>query len=242
MTRQTLYSDGRGVVWWLLITLVCAFIGGCTKSKPVAIEAPPAYQPPPPPVVQVPTVVPAKLTEVQDAVLRVFKGAAVLDQNVKPGFIAGDFNGDLTQDIAIAIKPAPGKLDSLNEAYPAWLLRDPFAAADTKSPALHVAEDESLLAIIHGYGANDWRDPQATQTFLLKHVAGSNMEVQPGKEFIKANQGKKLPPIAGDVIGEIVRGQHGYLYYAVASYRWLDQKTYKGEPRRGAFHGAMARK
>lgn len=222
--------------------LMCALACCCTNSKPVAVEAPPPYQPPPPPVVSVPTVVPAKLTEVQDALQRVFKGAAVMDQNIKPGFLAGDFNGDLTQDIAIVIKAAPGKVESLNEEYPAWLLRDPFAAADTKPPSLRVLENESLLAIIHGYGANDWRDPQATQTFLLKNVVGSDMEVHAGKEFLKANHGKKLPPIAGDLIGEMVRGNQGYLYFASANYRWFDPKNYKGEPRRAPFHSAMARK
>ena len=166
-----------------------------------------------------------------------------MDPNIKPGFIAGDFNGDSIQDIAIVIKPAPGKVGSLNEEYPAWLLRDPFAVEDAKSPSLRVVENEFLLAIIHGYGANDWRDPEATQTFLLKNVVGTNMEVHAGKEFIKANHGKRLPPIAGDVIGEMVRGNPGYLYYASASYRWFDPKNYKGEPqRRGAFHGAMAKK
>ena len=237
MTKQ---SCGHRHFVGLLFLLLCA-VASCSKSKPVAVEAPPPYQPPPPPLVSVPTVVPAKLTEVQDALQRVFKGAAVMDQSVKPGFLAGDFNGDLTQDIAIVIKAAPGKVEILNEEYPAWLLRDPFARADTKSPSLRVAENESLLAIIHGYGANDWRDPQATQTFLLKNVVVHEMEVHAGKEFVKANHGKKLPPIAGDLI-EIVRANHGYLYFANANYRWFDPKNYKGEPRRGPFHSAMARK
>jgi hypothetical protein len=164
-----------------------------------------------------------------------------MDTGIKPGFIAGDFNGDLTQDIAIAIKPAPGKLESMNEEYPAWLLRDPLSPEDAKSPSLRVTENESLLAIIHGYGANDWRDPQATQTFLLKNVVGSNMEVQAGKEFVKVNKGKKLPPIHGDLIANVVRATHGYIYYGTGSYRWFDPDTYKGEAHRGAFHG-MAKK
>jgi hypothetical protein len=190
----------------------------------------------------VPTVVAAKLTEVEEALQRIFKDAAVVDPNVKPAFIVGDFNGDLTQDVAIAIKPAPGKIERLNEEYPAWLLRDPFADEDARPASLRVVENESLLAIIHGYGANDWRDREATQTFLLKNAVGANMEAHIGKEFVKANQGKKLPPIAGDVIGQMVRGSPGYLYYATASYRWFDPRNYKGDPQRGAFHGAMDKK
>ena len=48
-----------------------------------------------------------KLVEVQDAVKRVFKDAAVIDSNYNPNFLAGDFNGDTSQDIAVIIKPAP---------------------------------------------------------------------------------------------------------------------------------------
>jgi hypothetical protein len=227
----------------LLLLVPCLLFAGCSKSKaPPPAETAPAYQPPPPPVVQVPTnVVPAKLNEVEEALNRVFRGAAVVDKSVKPIFYAGDFNGDAVQDIAIAVKPAPGKIETLNEEYPAWLLRDPFAAEETKSPNLRVAEDESMLAIIHGYGANDWRDPQATQTFLLKNVVGSEVEVHAGKEFVKENRGKKIPPIRGDVIGQVLRGNRGYIYFAAATYRWFDPGTYKGERPRGAFHG-MGRK
>jgi len=226
----------------LLLLLCCVLVCGCSKSKAPAVETAPAYQPPPPPVVQVPTnVVPAKLNEVEEALNRVFKGAAVVDKSVNPAFYAGDFNGDAVQDIAIAVKPAPGKIETLNEEYPAWLLRDPFAAEETKSPNLRVDEDESMLAIIHGYGANDWRDPQATQTFLLKNVVGSELEVHAGKEFVKEYRGKKTPLIRGDVIGQVLRGNRGYIYFAAATYRWFDPETYRGERTRGAFHG-MGRK
>jgi len=226
----------------LLPVIVCLLITACSRSKPQQAEASPAYQPPPPPTVQVPTVVAPKLSEVQDAIDRVFKGAAVLDSDSKPRFIAGDFNGDATQDIAVVIKPAPGKLESLNEEYPAWLLRDPFTSEDTKSSSLRVAENESLLAIIHGFGPNDWRDPQATQTFLLKNAVGTDMALQAGKEFVKANDVKKLPPIKGDLIGQMLRGNRGYIYYSTATYRWFDPKNFAGEPRRGPFHSAMAKK
>ena len=41
---------------------------------------------------------------------RVFKDSALIDTSRKPAFIAGDFNGDLSQDIAIVLKPVPEKL------------------------------------------------------------------------------------------------------------------------------------
>jgi len=241
MKKPDAYHHSHRLLSLSVVIVICLFITACSKSKPQVAEAPPAYQPPPPATVQMPTVLAPKLNEVQDAIQRVFKGAAVLDSSSEPGFVAGDFNGDATQDIAIVIKPAPGKLDSMNEEYPSWLLRDPFTPEDARPSSLRVTENESLLAIIHGYGANDWRDPQATQTFLLKNVVGANMEAQAGKEFIKANHGKKMPPIKGDLIGQILRGNHGYIYYSTGTYRWFDPKSFSDEPRRGAFHGAMAR-
>ena len=242
MKKLIPYRRSHKVPILFSVVILCFLILSCTKSKPQLVEAPPGYVPPPPPTVQVPNVVAPKLNEVQEALNRVFKGAAILDSDTRPGFIAGDFNGDATQDIAVAIKPAPGKLDSMNEEYPAWLLRDPFSSVDTKPSSLRVAENETLLAIIHGYGANDWRDPEATQTFLLKNAVGSNMEVLGGKEFVKANRGKKLPLIKGDLIGQMLRGNRGYIYYSSATYRWFDPRNFAGEPRSGAFHGAMARK
>src|SRR4029450_12905527 len=216
MKKLPPYRPSHEIPILFLVLIACLLGWACGKSRSQVAEAPPAYQPPPPPTVQVPTVVAPKLNEVQEAIHRVFKGAAILDSNTKPGFIAGDFNGDATQDIAVVIKPAPGKVDSMNEEYPAWLLRDPFSSEDTKSSSLRVAENEALLAIIHGYGANDCRDPQSTQTFLLKNAVGTNIEVEGGKDFVKANRGKKLPLIKGDVIGQVIRGTSGYIYYSTA--------------------------
>ncbi len=71
--------------------------------------------------------------------------------------------------------------------YPRWLLRDPRAPHNPRTP-LRVEKDEPLLAVIHGYGANAWRDPEATQTFLLKNVVGADMRVHDGKEFHQNQQ------------------------------------------------------
>ena len=102
---------------------------------------------------------------------------------------------------------------------------------------IRIDKDEPLLAVIHGYGANDWRDPDATQTFVLKNVVGSDLRVHTGKEFAEAHSGKKLSRPQGDLIGETVQGNEGYLYYAAATYSWYDPKTYTGaEAPPGVFH------
>jgi len=231
--------NSRFLLLFLSLLAICAG-AGCGSTKQAIVEqAPVAYQATPEstPVTTTPMVAAAKLPEVEDAIRRVFKDAAVIDPDYKSSILTGDFNGDSSQDLAVVVKPAPGKLDEMNEQYPSWLLRDPRTPHDLRAP-LHVEKDEALLAVIHGYGSNDWRDPQATQTFLLKNVVGLSMRVQNGKEFVANHTGRKLPRPQGDLIGEILKGADGFLYYDTATYSWYDPKTFTGEPQTaGAFHG-----
>ena len=226
-----------------LLIVSCFFAFGCSNgSKPKVEAAPAPIARVEDPATQVAKLPPPELDQVQEAVKRVFKEAAVIDSSQRPAFVAGDFNGDLSEDLAVVLKPAPEKISELNEAYPGWMLRDPFGTPEPRSPRLRVATTDVLLAVIHGYGSQGWRDPQATQTYLLKNAAGSAMETHAGKEFVTANQGKKLPAVRGDLIGEMLDGKSGYLYYSGATYSWYDPKTFTGEPdpRRG--HGGAERK
>jgi hypothetical protein len=200
------------------------------EAPPVAYQATPQGTPVRMGVAQAP-----KLNEVQDAVKRVFKEAAVVQRDYDPSFIAGDFNGDESQDLAVIIKPI--KLDEMNQELPPWLVRDPLGHKPAKI-RLAITKDEPLLAVIHGYGTNDWRDPEATQAFVLKNAVGHDLRVQSGKEFVAANSGKNLPRPAGDLIGETLQGNQGYLYYARATYSWYDPKTFRGDTAAaGMVHG-----
>jgi hypothetical protein len=222
-----------------IVIVSCCFAISCsTGGKPVA-EAPPSAPPTKAdePASVAATLPPPSLDQVQAAVKRVFKEAAIIDSSQKPAFVAGDFNGDLSQDIAVILKPAPEKLEEMNREFSPWLLRDPFGSHETGTPRLGVAASDVLLAVIHGFGDKGWRDPEATQTFLLKNAGGSSMETHAGKEFIAANQGKKLPTLRGDLIGETLSGKSGYLYFAGATYAWYDPKTFTGEPLPRRSHG-----
>jgi len=179
----------------------------------------------------------AGASELQDS-----KGLHQFDKFVHLAFVAGDFNGDLSQDIAVILKPAPEKLPEMNKEFSPWLLRDPFGAAVTGTPRLGVAASDVLLAVIHGYGDKGWRDPDATQTFLLKNAAGLSLETRASKDFAMANQGKKLPTLHGDLIGETVGGKPGYLYFSGATYAWYDPKTFTGEPVPRRSHGMADQK
>ncbi len=227
----------RTGIWLLTVSLSVTFlVAACNStSKRVVAEQPPAYQPTPEATpVRIAVAQAAKLSEVQEAVKRVFKDAAVVHTNYNPSFLAGDFNGDASQDIAVILKP--NNLEKLNEEYPPWLVREPRSRNAPRAP-LKIEKDEVLLAVIHGYGTNDWRDPEATQTFVLKNVVGNDLRVHTGKEFVSANSGRKLPKPQGDLIGETLNGTQGYLYYAVSTYSWYDPKTFDGEPPApGMFH------
>lgn len=226
----------RTAICLLTVSLLATFsISACSSAPKRVAEAPPAYQATPQATpVRIDVAQAPKLSEVQEAVKRIFKDAAVVDTNYNPNFLAGDFNGDSSQDLAVILKPV--KLEKLNEEYPPWLVREPRSNKSSKAP-LKIEKDETLLAVIHGYGANDWRDPEATQTFVLKNVVGNDLRVHTGKEFVSANSGRKLPRPQGDLIGETLNGTQGYLYYAVSTYSWYDPKSFEGEPQvPGMFH------
>ena len=221
-----------------------ALCSACGSKKPAVVETAPAtYQATPETASpeRLASVPAPQTSEVEQAVKRVFKDLAVVHPDYQSGVLAGDFNGDLSQDLAVVLKPVPEKLADINEEHPPWLLRDPRAPHNPRA-SLRVEKDEALLAVIHGYGKNDWRDPEATQTFLLKNVVGSNMRVQNGMEFVKNfRQGNKPRP-QGDLIGETLKGSDGYLYFNAATYSWYDPKTYKGETDApGVFHGRPRR-
>lgn len=222
----------------LAMLVACCFVFACAKPEQPKQQGSPASQiaEAPPPQVSPPP----KLQEVQEAVYRIFKDAAFVNTDRNPNFIEGDFNGDRSQDIAIILKPAPGKLSQMNEDLPPWILKDPFVAAQPGMPPLRVTENETLLAVVHGHGVNGWRDPQATQTYLLKNAVGPDVKTQPKSEFLIANQGKQMPQVLGDLIGEVLRGKPGYLYFAEVTYSWYDPKSFKGEPETRLVHAGAA--
>lgn len=220
----------------LLISIALMICACSSQPKGPVAEAPPAAVQPSPASTPVELTITAapKQSEVNEAVKRVFKDAAIVDINYRPSFLSGDFNGDGSQDLAVVLKPA--NLDLMNQELPPWLVRQPRTnrVAPTR---VRIEKDETLLAVIHGYGANHWRDPEATQTFLLKDVVGHDLKIHSPKDFVTANSGRKLPRPQGDLIGETVQGTPGYLYYEQATYSWYDPKTFKGtETAPGVFH------
>src|ERR1044072_3383509 len=173
-----------------LFAVFLLMVSACNSGskRQVAELKPPAYQPSPESTpVRLTAPAAAKMSEVQQAVKRVFKDAAVLDTNYNPNFLAGDFNGDGSQDIAIIVKPV--KLDEMNQELPPWLVRQPRTNRVTPV-RIAIDKNDTLLAVIHGYGANHWRDPDASQTYVLKDVVGNDLKVESPKDFVTANSGR----------------------------------------------------
>jgi len=162
---------------------------------------------------------------VRSKIARIFNGAALIDEGRTPYFTVGDFNGDLSQDLVVAVKPAPGRLSEINDQLSNWILVDPRPPAIPGQVArreqIYVGERDSLLAVIHGYGPEGWRHREATQTYLVKNAADGPMISRPHNEAVPANK-EKLPRISGDVIAQTVSGQPGFLYFNGARYAWFD--------------------
>lgn len=207
------------------------------KSAPTPTTAQPeqATTPPVKPVEAQPASPPAP-GELHALVQRIYKDTATVDESRADAFILGDFNGDDSQDIALFIRPAKGKLAELNSEYANWTLEDPRDWAQqldkagrpqslTKPPApVKVQQSDVLLTIVHGYQHDGWRNPMATQTYLLKNVAGDKMKLEPATDMMKSNpRGENLPVLRGDLILETLAGESGFLYWTGAHYAW--QKT-----------------
>jgi hypothetical protein len=242
----------------LLLIIASVALGSCTKqsSAPISQSVPQKMEEPIPSpepaqntdeldAKEMAKLPPPKPAEIEAATKRVFKDAALLDTTHSPYFLVGDFNGDHSQDIAVVLKPAAGQLSEMNQEYPPWMLRDPFNPTlppQLRKEPLRVEENDKLLAVIHGFGPKGWRDPEATQTYLLKDAVGTDIKSQPPQASLAAYPGKKTPGLMGDTIIEVLGDSPGFLYYSGATYAWYDPKTFKpGTERRMAHSGVPVR-
>lgn len=224
-----------------LLCLSIALVSACQKSQPPAANVssvPREAQPAPkatataPPKEAATVAPPASTVELQEVVARIYKNAVTIDASRKDAFIVGDFNGDNSQDIAVAVKPGKGMLSELNGEYTNWTLGDPRSVVIIKEqngvkkfpekPALVVVrQSDNLLAVIHGYQEAGWRSPKATQTYLLRNAGGGEMTATPARSLLSETAAQeKLPPLRGDVIQETLSGTPGFIYWTGAKYAW----------------------
>lgn len=226
----------RRIVVILLFDFV-ALMSGCQKSKAPAATAPIPPQAQSQPVVsQQPSpgasqVSPPTAAELREVIARIYKNAVTVDASRHDIFILGDFNGDNSQDIAIVVRPVQGMLAEVNSEYANWILEDPISVGEfAAAKVAHSSKDDAptvvhssdiLLAVVHGYQPAGWRNPKATQTYLLKNAVGDKLEVLRARSLIsETSDRKKLPPLRGDVIRETLATKPGFLYWNGAKYAW----------------------
>lgn len=207
---------------------------GCSKSsgnearveKPIAVSTPqpsPAASATSQPRLPAPT-----QAEVDDAFHRVFGDDLVADTASRPSFIVGDFNGDGSEDLAIMARPARGKLEDINSELANWIIQDadkafiPSAGKAVVVPPRQerprIGAGEEILAIIHGFGARGWRNPDARQAYIIKHGSATLVGIAPSVTQ-KAIRAMKLP-VETDIIRQVRNNRKGFLFWTGGVYAW----------------------
>jgi hypothetical protein len=161
---------------------------------------------------------PPTAAEAAEALRRVFRGAVGLEVGEPP--LGSDFNGDGAEDLVVVVRPAIGKLAEVNEPLANWTIQDALEAEPSRARP-PVAADERLLAVIHGYGAQGWRNPEARQSYLVRHAAGPPFESRPRSALLRNPHRAAAPRVDGDIILTTVGGRRGFVYWTAARYAWL---------------------
>jgi hypothetical protein len=174
---------------------------------------------------------PPKPEEVREVAARVYKDAVVIDTSHQPVYVVGDFNGDGSEDIAVVVKPAKGRLEEINSEVANWIVEDPrqVVLPDPNKTVQKLPQDpgpvkvqpgDLLLTIIHGYKKEGWRNAEARQAYLLDNAVGASMSAEPLKDLLSANGNKNGVMKSGDVIKVTLAGESGFLYWTGAKYAW----------------------
>jgi hypothetical protein len=237
----------------LLKMTIIICLAGCTHKEEGKPEAVAPVKPPPSPITSIlPAQLPAlnpvaaneppkplpspKPEDINDVLARAYGKVVARDKNLEPAFVVGDFNGDGSEDLAIAVKPNDTMLGEINNELANWVLEDPRnislpgplsnpqTSANERKP-VRANKGDAMLAIVHGVGSQGWRNPEAKQTFLLKNEAAKGITTQTLRSLRTGKDRQKLPPLLGDGIQETVRGKSGLILWTGAKYAW-----YSGSP------------
>jgi hypothetical protein len=194
-----------------------------TNARPQPAQAAAVVKPPPGP------------QEVRAAVERIYKGAVAPEESAAGAAAVGDFNGDGAEDLVVRARPAPGRLDELNDEVANWIITDPrtVRAPDPRDFDPHqgvqklaphtrpqIEAGDALLVVVHGYKDEGWRNPEALQTYLLKGATGADLRAE-ARDAARAGARKHIPRLFGDVLREKLDGEDGFLYWTGATYGWF---------------------
>ena len=220
------------VVRLVVFAAICAALSGCNSSKKeLAVEKPIATSEPSPSPAVTPKakLPPPTKAEVESALHRVYGDDLAANLSDPQSFIVGDFNGDDSEDIAIIVRPARDKLDDINSELANWIIQDadkvfipPPSAKKVVLPPVQkhpqIQANEEVLAIIHGFGPQGWRNPDARQAYLVKNAAGSFQGTAPSISQ-KAIRAMHLP-VQTEIIKEVRNSKKGFLFWTGGMYAW----------------------
>jgi hypothetical protein len=226
------------LIFFPLIVIICFAISACSRSKqpqqqPQTEQQPKAVALAPTPAEGPPESRPPQPAEAQEAIKRVYGETVFVESSRPQYFIGGDFNGDGWIDLGVVVRPTPGQLAKLNSEVANWIRCDPQKVKppvpqqhgrlllQMEEPKVVIEDRDLLLAVLHGYGPQGWRNPQARQSYLLKNAVGDGIKLTPLKEAIKMVGKYKDPPrLRGDAVSETLENKPGLLYYTGAKYAW----------------------
>lgn len=187
---------------------------------PVTQEERPPDTPDPTSTALVDPPVRARASDPRQAVARVFGDAVAVDPR-EPRFLAGDFNGDGAEDVAVVVSPSPDRLPELNHRLSNWTVQDarrqPPGTHPADSPFVRVEEGDQLLAVVHGQGPAGWRSPEARQAYLIRNAVEPGMRVVRA-EAASAAAGGDVPRLRGDVFTYPDKRGLDFVYWTGARY------------------------
>jgi hypothetical protein len=177
------------------------------------------------------------LVEVKDALARAYGGVVTTDTGRPPSFVAGDFNWDGSEDLAVLVTPAEGRLDEINSELANWVVEDPakvrileFLPKRVSMPGptrVTVNKGDTLLAVIHGAGPDGWRARQISHFYLVANAGATQLQRQSKDAFYASTRDapKRMQTVRGDVIAETRGNTRGFIVYAGGKYAWYSPTT-----------------
>lgn len=220
----------------LALTAVLIFsLQGCDSKtskneqrveKPVAVTTP--HPSPAASATPIPKLPPPTKAEVDAAFHHVFGDDLLASTANSQYYIVGDFNGDGSEDLAVIARPVNGKLDEVNSELANWILQDAdkaFIPPSSKTVVVpprqerpHIESGEQVLAIIHGFGPQGWRSPDARQAYIVKHAGAPFLGTAPSVSQ-KAIRAMHLP-VETDIIKQVRNNKKGFLFWTGGVYAW----------------------
>ena len=214
----------KRILLWLSCTLV---VCSCTSKPPEQMEKPVKQSSTNTFLPNVARVLspPASPPEVSATLARVF-GNAVVPSSDARAFATGDFNGDGSADLAVLVRPRRTKLGTINDELANWTIQDANQFFTPPAGQRVVFRDKAkrptaqgnqlLLAVVHGYGQEGWRDNRARQAYLVLHAGCAPLQSIPAHGHIEnAPASIKL----SDLIYEGSRRSE-FLFWTGSQYAW----------------------